>query len=665
MTELVRFHRFRRRYLALTIGLMMLPTAYAMQELSDHSLSDTTGEGVALVLDNFKMVMQAPNDISSASSYNKYMMPIKPGANASQEDINRYNEANLNYYNKASQYDTGFIRLIPTGENYQQLSDRAFDNVYQPAYQAQYQSSYNTLKNEEYLRVYQTEYNAAFQQKRAQYEQRFRDAEYQNTSGTLYKQRYDHWYDYHSIGGGGRFIAVLSQRREEANRQARNDLDNVQQWKDALTTKVNNKLNEPANQTAIGNEARPIAETNSNNLATQYAQNNAQQHTNQQIRGDINSATDMSNRKTKADVFIYGLALSKSDGSLSTRFSNQGFNWGTADNPWLIHAGTQKDVRQFSETAKDIGYIAIEAPLMSIIPTEDDNNIKFGMWMDIFARDFNSSNEVNPITGGPIGGLDANERLRLQVIANGLSLNGSQLRLFQTARDGVELEDGTFVHTNYSETLGMASLIRLNTNDTPHTLTRSSANLDAKGIRISTAARDNDSDGVGATPALNGSTAPIFNQHEGLYLYSPNINLVLGNMYQPFIVGSEDNNIILEVTRIPNVPAIYNEIYQNYGGGLGSTALKGDTCNVYQCGIPIKSNSSDLTASYQGRNATHSSITIGSSERIPGTNRLRAIETPTATGVVFKSPTGNPVNLGSAVIDGVLIQHLKIKTTGL
>ena len=78
--------------------------------------------------------------------------------------------------------------------------------------------------------------------------------------------------------------------------------------------------------------------------------------------------------------------------------------------------------------------------------------------------------------------------------------------------------------------------------------------------------------------------APVFHDTEGLYLYSPNINLVLGNMYQPFVVGSEGNNIVLEVTRIPNVPEIYNKIYQNYedgkGGHLGSTAFTGSTCNV-------------------------------------------------------------------------------------
>ncbi len=626
MTQSIRIHRFRKRYLTLLMSMSIFPAAHAMQELSDHSLSDTTGEGVALVLDNFKMVFQGPNDLSAGSSYARDLTD-------------------------PSQYDTGFIRIIPTGENYQQLSDRAFENTYQSTYDAQYQTSFTALKDSEYKRVYETQFNNEYQRLRNIKYDEFRTAEFNNSTGTLYKQRYDYWSSYHGIGGDGDYIDAFTRPRK-AREKAENDLNNVQEWKDKLHNKVEGKLNESTEVNQLTNQARPTAETNSNNLATQYAQNNAQQHTNQQIRYTINSATDMGNRKTKADVFIYGLALSKSDGSLSTRFSNEGFNWGTADNPWLVHAGTQENVMQFTETPKDVGYIAIEAPLMPVNGTAADNNIKLGLWADIFARDFQSSNVVDPITGAPTSGLSADQRLRLQVVANGLSLNGSQVRLFQT----LESSD-----INYSETLGLASIIRLNTNDAPETLTKDDADLDHRGIRISTAARDNNSDGDGPTPAMNRSEAPIFNDYEGIYLYSPNINLVLGNMYQPFVVGSEGNNIILEVTRIPNIPSIYNKIYQNYGGGLGSVDMKGSTCNVYQCGTPIMSGST----SYQGNTATHSSIAIGSVERIPDTNRLRAIDGANATGIMFKDTTGNSKNFGSAVIDGVLIQHLKIKTTGL
>ena len=368
----------------------------------------------------------------------------------------------------------------------------------------------------------------------------------------------------------------------------------------------------------------------------------------------------VSTLRTKADVFIYGLALSKSDNSLSSRYSNQGFNWGTASNPWLFHAGSET-VKQFTDTGKEVGYLALEAPLATAAANEADNNIKLGFWTDIFSRSLNSSNTVDYATGAPTSGLDISERFRAQFIANGLSMNGSQVRLFQTL---------TSPDLAYSQTLGLASLIRLNTNDDPSTLTSDSNNLNSKGIRISSAAKENNLDGDGPTPALNGSAAPIFHDTEGLYLYSPNINLVLGSMYQPFVVGSEGNNIILEVTRIPKIPDIYNRIYQRYpdgkGGFLGSEALLGSTCNVYTCGTEIKAQASDSIALYQGRDATHSSIAIGSVERIANTNMLKAKDDNNATGVVFRGATDNSMrNFGSAVIDGVLIQHLKIKTTGL
>jgi hypothetical protein len=618
---------FKKSCLVSMMAACITP-AWAMQPLSDDTLSDTTGEGVALVLEDFKMVLQGPNDLSAGSSYARGI--ADPG-----------------------RYDTGFIRLIPTGENYQQISDRGFENTYQPAYNAQYSASYTatyaTSKTAEFNRIQASERTAAYNEVNAAKRTEYTNYEKTFVAGTVAQERYDYWFAYHGAFGGGTYY-VEERRKREATAKATNDVNNVA----AYTTQLNNKVTNK-----ITTEANLLADTRANSKADTFALAAVDKHTKLQIRTTVNTATYINNQKTKADVFIYGLALSRSDDNLNARFSNQGFNWGSADNPWLIHAGTQKNVRQYSASAKDLSYIAIEAPLMPIIGTAADNNIKLGFWTDIFARSFNSSNIVNPVTGGPMFGLDTSERLRLQMVANGLSLNGSQVRLFQTLQSS---------NTNYSETLGMASIIRMNTNDNPESLLTTSANLDAKGIRISTAARDNNSDGSSATPALDNSIGPVFNQFEGLYLYSPNINLVLGNMYQPFIVGSEGNNIILEITRIPNVASVYNEIYQNYGDGLGTTDLKGNTCNVYQCGATINKNSTDTSASYQGRTATHSSIAIGTVERIPGTNRLRANEAGNATGVMFKDISGNSAtnkNLGSAVIDGVLIQHLKIKTTGL
>ncbi|WP_441365940.1 hypothetical protein [Acinetobacter lwoffii] len=672
MAQIKDIFKFRKSYLAMTIGFSLLPSAHAMQELSDSSLSDTTGEGVALVLDDFKMVFQGPKDLSASSSYARGIE--NPG-----------------------QADTGFIRIIPTGENYNQLGQRVYDKVYKSTYDnafhvertqnyaTEYQQAFDTLKTDFYNDNYNTIKNTYdTQANRDAFKQELVDY-YYNTDfmKAYYDQRRDDYYngagntspgiDYDIKHDGTTEYELTPLRPNKSDEYA--NLNTLEMIQFLYGQNANQQIPNTEWSTAVDRQniigaivdARIIelvkAEYNKKlEAALAGMMKDADSAAMAEIiaRADQAAKTEaakssVSTLRTKADVFIYGLALSKSDGSLSTRYSNQGFSWGSADNPWLFRAGTE-NVKQFKDAAKDVGYIALEAPLSPIAGVESDNNIKLGFWSDIFARELNSSNAVDPITGGPTSGLDTNYRLRTQFIANGLSFNGSQVRLFQTLESD---------NKNYSQTLGMASIVRLNTNDRPENLSSSDSNLNSKGIRLSTAAKTDALDGNVPTPALNGSDAPIFHDSEGLYLYSPNINLVLGNMYQPFVVGSEGNNIILEVTRIPNIPAIYNQIYQNYGGGLGTTDLKGSTCNVYSCGTPIKNNVSDTTALYQGRNATHSSISIGTTERISGTNMLRAKDGVNSTGIIFKNTDGVSKNFGSAVIDGVLIQHLKIRTTGL
>lgn len=672
MAQIKDIFKFRKSYLAMTIGFSLLPSAHAMQELSDSSLSDTTGEGVALVLDDFKMVFQGPKDLSASSSYARGIE--NPG-----------------------QADTGFIRIIPTGENYNQLGQRVYDKVYKSTYDnafhvertqnyaTEYQQAFDTLKTDFYNDNYNTIKNTYdTQANRDAFKQELVDY-YYNTDfmKAYYDQRRDDYYngagntspgiDYDIKHDGTTEYELTPLRPNKSDEYA--NLNTLEMIQFLYGQNANQQIPNTEWSTAVDRQniigaivdARILALIKADydkklEAALAGIMKDADSAAMAEIiaRADQAAKTEaakssVSTLRTKADVFIYGLALSKSDGSLSTRYSNQGFSWGSADNPWLFRAGTE-NVKQFKDAAKDVGYIALEAPLSPIAGGESDNNIKLGFWSDIFARELNSSNAVDPITGGPTSGLDTNYRLRTQFIANGLSFNGSQVRLFQTLESD---------NKNYSQTLGMASIVRLNTNDRPENLSSSDSNLNSKGIRLSTAAKTDALDGNVPTPALNGSDAPIFHDSEGLYLYSPNINLVLGNMYQPFVVGSEGNNIILEVTRIPNIPAIYNQIYQNYGGGLGTTDLKGSTCNVYSCGTPIKNNVSDTTALYQGRNATHSSISIGTTERISGTNMLRAKDGVNSTGIVFKNTDGVSKNFGSAVIDGVLIQHLKIRTTGL
>ena len=632
-------------------------------------MSNTTGEGVALVLDDFKMVFQQPNDLSTGSSYARGL-------------------------ENPSQYDTGFIRIIPTGENYQNISEHTYKKVYNQVYDAEYLAGVSTTST-----LYQSTYTTTFNNYKTQNYSSTKTAvsseisvgvrqslvaEYfeSDRMKQYYQQRYNEYYNEGRINATKDGTTIPSAanptlwNKDASTKYAlQNTYEMIEilygnrsadtvpstQWTQGVT-RVNHIDPKVAQTVEIvtqerlnleGDKVAKAAATNAIKELELLAVNNATQ-----AAKTAAAQTSVGSLRTKADVFIYGLALSKSDNSLSSRYSNQGFNWGSADNPWLFRAGTEK-VKQFKNIEKDVGYLALEAPLATTTPTESDNNIKLGFWTDIFSRQLNSSAEIDPSTGAPKSGLDKEHRLRTQFIANGLSLNGSQTRVFQTLDSD---------NPNHHQTLGMASVLRLNTNDNPANLSFTDSNLDSKGIRISTAAKSDTLDGTAVTPAIDGSLAPVFHDTEGLYLYSPNVNLVLGNMYQPFVVGSEGNNIVLEVTRIPNVPEIYNKIYQNYedgkGGYLGSTAFTGSTCNVVSCGTPLKANANDSAAMYQGRNATHSSIAIGTVERLPN-NMLRAKDHDNATGVVFKGVDGTAKNLGSVAIDGVLIQHLKFKTTGL
>lgn len=685
MTQFTQAKLFRQSCLAAAVSMFAAPSVYALQDLSDEALSATTGEGVALTLENFKMVFQGPNDRSTASSYASGM--VDPGKS-----------------------DTGFIRIIPTGENYEQLGQRAYDKIYKAAYVDAYQqgrvtgyngvydstftsskSTYETNNatriTNETIATYSTEYRGRLVQSYLE----------SPTMQAYYNQRYADYKDGTIISGletDGTTKNTLTAGQD--NKSKEYALQNTYEMIELLYGN-NSTGNLPTTSTFYKNyvsgkitrsniiDTTKDAQLNAkaaetlNQLATDYAKLEAQKASdaalatvkkNAEITAkQIASTATVSSLRSKADVFIYGLALSNSKdkngkSSLATRYTDQGFNWGTAENPWLFHAGNQ-DVEQFAKDNKgNVGYLAIEAPLKKIAADDASNNIKLGLWMDVFSRSLNSSNVVDPITGAPTSGLDKDYRLRTQIVANGLSFNGSQVRIFQTLKS---------TNTNYNQTLGLASLIRINTNDRAESLSINDGDLDARGIRISTAARSELDDGTAATPAMDRSAAPIFHETEGLYLYSPNINLVLGNMYQPFIVGSEGRNIILEVTRIPNVPSIYSKIYTYYTdipgnttgtSGLTAADFKGSTCNVYSCGTELKANASDATALYQGRNATHSSIAIGTVERLPG-NLLNAKSTDTATGVVFKGVNGQSTNLGSVAIDGVLIQHLKIRTTGL
>lgn len=457
-----------------------------------------------------------------------------------------------------------------------------------------------------------------------------------------------------------------------------------------------------------------------------------------------------------------GTAINGSD--WGTLYGRPIDSWGSASNPWVIKTLTDDNVPNFVGNIENVTYLTLEAPLRhTTLPTSGSAessayNLKLGLWTDIFQRDAN-------VAESGLNGLS--NRLRLAAVWDGFSINGSNLKVFQTLGGVSPAMGGTYdalmkvngvettktfnygLNTNYNQTFGVAGLVRLNsgTTDTKRgtesnqtitreivqvnynpatntfsegavlatitgnmTSTAANATNNTNGIRTSYDPPTNatvsgsfpsggmctdpvrntvgGSDQVGqcynqngfttrrlrtkgsndwtaptatsvfristqelsgtatdnSTPALGG-VIPNFQPNsnaDGLFLYDVNMNLVLGNLYQPLMLSTDGNNFSIELARIPNVQEVYRRIYTRYehidpaASVDSSVTYLGSTCNIYQCG-------SSTIAGYQGSSATHSSITIGSTEYNPVTNQLTAHKGIGAYGVSIgelKSGTG-------------------------
>lgn len=380
----------------------------------------------------------------------------------------------------------------------------------------------------------------------------------------------------------------------------------------------------------------------------------------------------------KADLYVYGLALSRSDNNSNSRLANSEDlakirSWGTATNPWIIKVATENNVPNFGpsscsgagDTNCQVSYLSLEAPLYEVgtrdAAGEDAYKLKLATWVDAFVLDQSKTpTDANLYhLGEKPGSSDPNRanRIRLQAIWNNFSINGSRIQLFQTLGGAT---DTGGMSPFYNNTLGGSVLLRLNSGDSKG-ITAQSPNI----LRLSTREMTNSQNLQ--TPALHGMAAPTFDANEGIFIHNLNVNLVVGSLFQPIILGSDGKNFSLEVARIPNKAEIYKKIYTNYDNinPASNGGYYGSTCNVYSCG----SNGNSL---YQGTNATHSSISFGTTQYDQSKNLLTADKGPTAVGISFGNP--NPINLptnsptlnmGSGVVDGVLIQHLKITTKGL
>ncbi|WP_146026892.1 hypothetical protein [Alcanivorax sp. MD8A] len=184
---------------------------------------------------------------------------------------------------------------------------------------------------------------------------------------------------------------------------------------------------------------------------------------------------------------------------------------------------------------------------------------------------------------------------------------------------------------------------------------------------------------------------PNFNDNEGLYFKNVDAYLPLGQLHYQAItlddVAGAPGNFIIELTRIPNIPNVYNEFYSlggdglnddpnigynrnnrpaeyfnthgyarwgvqnsgNDGGGLTTAQKRQNTSD----GIIFKSNSSSSTFSaYASRPGINLSCSTGDTGGgcSPGAN------------VTYTANNLTSVNIGDARINGILFNHMKITT---
>ena len=315
--------------------------------------------------------------------------------------------------------------------------------------------------------------------------------------------------------------------------------------------------------------------------------------------------------QSRADIYIRNLAITRNDATTTRASDARIRSWGSGDNPFVIVVKTVTAPNYTGTSA--LSYLELQTPNYCPNGTTDTvncaagpdsgtaldaYNIRLGAMIDLLLKQDSSTQGYGGRTGNSVNGSSG---VGLQLIWNGLSINGSRLAVFQTPSGSANATD--------NGTLGVRGVIRLNTNSTP-------AN---SGLTLATRLRS------------DFDTSREFITTEGLSIGDLDINLPLGAPnYQALTFGAANaGNFYMELTRIPNNAAAYNQAYINYAN---ATDVANKTCTSASCG----------TASVP---ATHGTVVM--------------------RDTVFKVPGSSTVSLGHSRIDGIFIQHMKLTTTGL
>lgn len=333
-----------------------------------------------------------------------------------------------------------------------------------------------------------------------------------------------------------------------------------------------------------------------------------------------------------ADLFWYGLAFSGADGNLNNRVGGLISSWGTSSNPWtfLATSPTFFLYNNTGSTATNAAYPVLRYAAPRYTAAGDFTSASVMALKYAFFGDIVACGAGTPTYGSTTicGGLTQNGTLRSISVWDGFSFHGSQYNIFQSTVDYGKYMGNAAVEflpvvaggsaADDKGTFGAVWLNRINSNTT---------GVLRFGLGGYT--------GSGAVPETSSRS---FNANEGIYITDLDINMPVGHLhYQPLIFDNDaSGNLILEVVRIPNNSAIYGYAYRDY-------SLSGAADLAKMC----------TNATVDCANATHGELRMGK------------VAFKNSAGTEILGSRGAAGTASSVSIEGIFLQHVKVKTLGL
>lgn len=166
---------------------------------------------------------------------------------------------------------------------------------------------------------------------------------------------------------------------------------------------------------------------------------------------------------------------------------------------------------------------------------------------------------------------------------------------------------------------------------------------------------------------------PNFNDSEGLFFKNVDAFLPLGQLHYQAItldnVQTGDGNFVIELTRIPNNPNVYNDFYSFAPDCSGN--YSGVNCGYKRTNRPKRYEDTHGYVYWGNENTINAPTSTNDGiffRASPGQNFVAYAQTnnsaPEGNNSVSYSRTGNAFNIGDARVEGLLVHHLKITSLG-